>query len=64
MIAGDDDLEAIPLPSQGQHRSMGIVIPERDPPSTVAESFFEIARSTPVRENIAQALAGGKPTHK
>jgi len=56
MIANDPDLEAIPLPSQGQRQSMGIAIPQRDPASPVAESFFEIAGSVGVRENIARSL--------
>ncbi len=58
LIANQEDLEAIPLLSQEQGPSMGIVIPHRDPPSPVADTFFEIASSREVRENIARSLAG------
>jgi DNA-binding transcriptional LysR family regulator len=64
MIAGDDDLEAIPLPRQGERHSMGIVIPHRDPASPVAETFFEIASSKTVRENIARSLSARRPAVK
>ena len=61
MIAGDADLEAIPLPRQGERHSMGIVIPHRDPASPVAESFFEIASSKAVGESIARSLSMHRP---
>ncbi|MDP9171211.1 MAG: LysR family transcriptional regulator, partial [Acidobacteriota bacterium] len=58
IIANHEDLEAIPLLSQGQGPSMGIVIPHRDPPSPVADTFFEIACSREVREKIVRSLTG------
>ncbi|MDP9052760.1 MAG: LysR family transcriptional regulator [Acidobacteriota bacterium] len=62
IIANQGDLEAIPLRPKGRKLSMGIVIPHRDPPSPVADTFFEIASSREVRENIARSLAGSRAT--
>jgi DNA-binding transcriptional LysR family regulator len=56
MIAHDPGLEAIPIPGKGERHEMGIVIPHRDPASPVAETFFEIATSTAVSQNIARSL--------
>ena len=45
MIAGDPELEAIPLPLTGDPPAVGIILPKSGPISPLAEAFFDIATS-------------------
>jgi DNA-binding transcriptional LysR family regulator len=56
MIAGDKELEAIPLPKSGTPPSIGIAIPRRDPASPLAQAFFEIATSKDVLRQLHDFL--------
>ena len=56
MVAGDTELEAIPLPNIGKSISVGIAISKREPASSLAESFFEVATSNETAANLRSAL--------
>jgi DNA-binding transcriptional LysR family regulator len=60
MIADDKELEAIPLPTLGNPTSIGIAIPQHDPPSRLAQAFFEIATSKEILEEL-RTLLGPQP---
>ena len=48
MIAGSEEFQAIPLPRTSEAGDIGIAIPRRDPESSLARAFFEIATSRDV----------------
>jgi hypothetical protein len=56
MIAGDDEIEAVPLPMAGKPASVAIAIPNREPVSPVAQAFFEVATSEEVLRTLRQLL--------
>lgn len=57
MVADDDELEAIPLPNLGKANSVGIVIAKREPVSSIAQAFFELATSEAILHKL-RALLG------
>jgi DNA-binding transcriptional LysR family regulator len=57
MISGDNEMEAIPLPSTGKPVSVAIAIPNREPVSPMAEAFFHIATSNEALRQL-HALLG------
>jgi len=61
MIAGDPELEAIPLPMTGDPPSVGIVLPKTTPRSPLAEAFFDIATSGQLLRTL-QNLLGSNPS--
>jgi len=60
MIAGDKELEAIPLPKSGTPPSIGIAIPRREAASPLAHVFFEIATSQHVLRQLHDFLSPPK----
>jgi len=56
MIAVTGEFEAIPLAQTGQPARWGVVIPPRDPPSPLAEAFFEVAASEEFASILDEAL--------
>lgn len=56
MIAGDPDMEAIPLPETGDPQSVGIVLPKAEPRSPLAEAFFDIATSKESLRKLEELL--------
>jgi DNA-binding transcriptional LysR family regulator len=56
MVSGDPQLVAIPLPHFGEPAHIGIVIPHREPPSRLAEAFFELATTADVLHQIQKAV--------
>jgi DNA-binding transcriptional LysR family regulator len=56
MVAGDQELEAIPLPKSGTPPSIGIAVPRREPASPLAQAFFEIATSEDVLRRLRDVL--------
>lgn len=61
MIAGDAELEAIPLPRTGTPPSVGIALPKREPRSPAAETFFDIATSRESLRSLQALLDGPEP---
>jgi DNA-binding transcriptional LysR family regulator len=57
MVADDDDLEAIPLPNLGKASSVAIAISKREPVSSIALAFFELATSEAILIKL-RALLG------
>ncbi|HEY1241427.1 MAG TPA: LysR family transcriptional regulator [Bryobacteraceae bacterium] len=55
-MAKEPDLEAIPLSQTDHPAQVGVVIPPRDPPSPLAEAFFEVASSQDFRSRVADAI--------
>jgi DNA-binding transcriptional LysR family regulator len=56
MVAGEKDLESIPLPALGKPNSVAIAIPNREPVSPLAEAFFEIAARNHDSGNVRPIL--------
>ena len=56
MVAEDKELEAIPLPKSGTPPSIGIAVPRREPASSLAQAFFEIATSEDVLRKLREVL--------
>ncbi len=60
MIAGDKELEAIPLAAAGKPSTVVIAIPRREPVSPIAREFFELANSESVRRTLDACLGRGQ----
>jgi DNA-binding transcriptional LysR family regulator len=57
LIAGDNELEAIPLRRAGNAApEVGIAIPQREPASHLAEAFFEVAISREVTKRLHDSM--------
>jgi DNA-binding transcriptional LysR family regulator len=56
MIANDPELRAIPLPAVGEPPQLGIIVPDREPPSHMAAEFFKLATSKEVVRQIERAV--------
>lgn len=56
MVAGDPELEAIPLPNIGKAASVVIAISKREPASPVAEAFFDLATSEQISAELQATL--------
>jgi DNA-binding transcriptional LysR family regulator len=61
LVAGDDQLEAIPLPRTGETIHVGIAMPNREPVSHIAEAFFQMATSEDMIRQVERALRPGTP---
>jgi DNA-binding transcriptional LysR family regulator len=56
MVTDDTKLEAIPLPNIGKPTSVGIAISKREPASSLAEAFFELATSNETFSRLRASL--------
>ncbi len=59
MVAGDRELETIPLPNIGKTTAVGVAISKRKPVSALAEAFFELAKSDRISGELHASLGTG-----